>query len=370
MNKSVCKLKQMIPFICCVILMGCKTETPAPQEATYQVMTVKAAERTLQNLYSATIRGRQDIEIYPQVGGFLTKVCVQEGEQVKKGQTLFIIDQVGYQAALQTAQANVAAAQATLATAQLTYDSKQELFKQNVVSDFDLSTAKNTLLTAEAQLAQAKAQEVNASNNLSYTVVKSPVDGVVGTLPYRVGTLVSSAMPEPLTTVSDNSDMYVYFSLTENQLLNLIRQYGSKEEALKNMPEINLQLNDQSIYAEKGKIESISGVINRSTGTVSLRAIFPNPNELLHSGGTGNVILPSTQSGCIVIPQGAAFEIQDKSFVYKVVDGKAQSAVVRVSRVNGGKEYIVHEGLQEGDVIVAEGVGLLREGTPIKAKQN
>lgn len=211
MNRNVCKLKQMIVFICCVIMVSCKTEKPTIQEAGYQVMTVKPAARTLLNMYSATIRGRQDIEIYPQVGGFLTQLCVQEGEQVKKGQTLFIIDQVGYRAALQTAEANVAVAEAQLATAQLTYASKQELFKQNVVSEFDLSTAKNALLAAEAQLAQMKAQEVNARNNLSYTVVKSPVDGVVGTLPYRVGTLVGSAMSEPLTTVSDNSDMYVYF---------------------------------------------------------------------------------------------------------------------------------------------------------------
>lgn len=370
MKKSVCKLKQAVVFACCVILMGCKPEAPVMQEAGYRVMTVKPADRTLVDQYSATIRGRQDIDIYPQVGGFLTQVCVQEGEQVKKGQTLFVIDQVGYQAALQTAQANVAAAEATLATARLTYDSKQELFRQNVVSEFDLSTAKNTLLTAGAQLAQMKAQEVNARNNLSYTVVKSPVNGVVGTLPYRVGTLVSSAMPQPLTTVSDNSDMYVYFSMTENQMLGLIRKYGSKEAALKNMPGIGLELNDRSSYAEKGKIESISGVIDRSTGTVSLRAVFPNPAGLLHSGGTGNVLIPSVYAACMVIPQAAAFEIQDKAFVYKVVDGKAQAAPVRVTRVNGGQEYIVGEGLREGDVIVTEGVGLLREGTPIKAKQN
>lgn len=370
MKKRVCNVKQMIIFVCGLAVAGCKSEAPAMKETGYEVLTVQPTDRTLMSVYSATIRGRQDIEIFPQVGGFLTKVGVQEGEQVKRGQTLFIIDQVGYQAALQTAEANVAAAEASLATAQLTYDSKQELFRQNVVSSFDLNTAKNTLLAAKAQLAQMKALEVNARNNLSYTVVKSPADGVVGTLPYRVGTLVSSAMPEPLTTVSDNSAMYVYFSMTENQLLNLIRQYGSKEEALKNMPAIELQLNDKSIYVQKGKIETISGVINRSTGTVSLRAVFSNPAGLLHSGGTGNVLIPTVRNGCFVIPQSATFEIQDKVYVYKVVDGKAQSAPVSVTRVNGGKEYVVNEGLNEGDVIVNEGVGLLREGTPIQAKQN
>ena len=212
------KVKQAILFACCLAATGCKQAPQATVESGYKVITLAPTDRTLSSTYSATIRGRQDIEIYPQVSGTLTQVCVSEGERVKRGQSLFIIDQAPYEAALQTALANVEAAKASLATAQLTYDSKQELYKQNVVSAFDLSTAKNSLLAAQAQLAQMKAQEVNARNNLSYTLVKSPADGVVGTLPYRVGTLVSASLPEPLTTVSDNSDMYVYFSMTENQL--------------------------------------------------------------------------------------------------------------------------------------------------------
>ena len=303
-----------------------------------------------------------------QVSGTISQLCVNEGQKVAKGQTLFIIDQVPYKAALQTAEANVEAAKAGVATAQLTYDSKKELFARNVVSQFDLSTANNNLLTAKAQLAQAEAQRVNAANNLSYTVVKAPTDGVVGTLPYRVGALVSASISQPLTTVSDNSEMYVYFSMTENQLLSLTRQYGSMDEALKNMPEVELRLNDNSIYDEHGIIESISGVIDRSTGTVSLRAVFPNKEGLLHSGGAGNVIVPVQKTAALTIPQAATFEIQDKRYVYKVVDGKAQSSQVQVTRVNGGREFIVDEGLAPGDVIVAEGVGLLREGTPVKAK--
>lgn len=370
MKKEVFRLLQMAMAVCLLTVTGCKQAPPAMEDAGYKVITLAPADKLLTSTYSATIRGQQDVEIYPQVGGFLTQVCVKEGQRVKQGQTLFIIDQVGYKAALQTAQANVAAAEASLATAQLTYDSKQELYKQNVVSSFDLSTAKNTLLSAQAQLAQMKAQEVNARNNFSYTVVKSPVDGVVGTLPYRVGALVSASLPQPLTTVSDNADMYVYFSMTENQLLDIVRRYGSKDEALKSMPEIDLQLNDKSVYTHKGKIETISGVIDRNTGTVSLRAVFPNKEGLLNSGGSGNVLVPVEKKGSLVIPQTATFEIQDKVYVYKVADGKAQSAPVSVTRVNGGQEYIVNEGLSEGDVIVAEGVGLLREGTPIKIKQD
>ncbi|WP_148372761.1 efflux RND transporter periplasmic adaptor subunit [Bacteroides bouchesdurhonensis] len=368
MSKKVCKMKQALVLLCSLAAVGCKQAPPAQMETGYEVMTLSPADRMISSTYSATIRGRQDIDIYPQVSGTLTKVNVTEGQRVKKGQTLFIIDQVPYEAALQTALANVESAKASQATAKLTYESKEELHKGNVVSDFDLSTARNSLLAANAQLAQAKAQEVSARNNLSYTVVKSPADGVIGTLPYRVGALVSSNLAEPLTTVSDNSDMYVYFSMTEKQLLNLIRQYGSKEEALKNMPAIDLLLNDKSAYPQQGQIETISGVIDRSTGTVSLRAVFPNKDGLLHSGGTGNVVIPVHRTEALVIPQAATFEIQDKRYAYKVVDGKAQSSQIQVTRVNGGKEFIVDEGLASGDVIVKEGVGLLREGTPIKAK--
>ena len=352
------------------MLSACKESQRREGTAMYKTITVEPTNRTLKSGYTATLRGRQFVEVRPQVSGIITEIKINEGDAVHKGQTLFIIDQVPYKAALETAVANVESAKAGLATAQLTYDSKKELFAKKVVSEFDLRTAENSWLTAKAQLAQAKAQEVSARNDLSYTEVKSPSDGVIGTLPYRVGTLVSASLPQPLTTVSDNSDMYVYFSMTENQLLALTRQYGSKAEALKNMPEVELQLNDKSMYGEKGRIETISGVVDRNTGTASLRAVFPNKNGLLYSGTSGNVILPVTMKGSLVIPQATTFEIQDITYVYKVVDGKTQSAPVSVTRVNGGQEYIVNDGLKEGDVIVAEGVGLLREGTPIKVKQN
>ena len=348
--------------------VACGQAPTAMGPGEYAVMTIATTDREIPTNYSATIRGRQDIDIYPQVSGTIWQLCVNEGQNVSKGQTLFIIDQVPYKAALQTAEANVAAAEASVATAQLTYDSKKELFARKVVSQFDLSTAENNLLTAKAQLAQAEAQRVNAANNLSYTVVKAPSNGVVGTLPYRVGALVSASMPQPLTTVSDNSTMYVYFSMTENQLLSLTRRYGSIAETLKNMPDVQLQLNDGSMYDLSGRVESISGVIDTSTGSVSLRAAFPNPDGLLHSGGSGNVILTSTFKDCIVVPQAATFELQDKVYVYKLADGKAASAMIGVEKISDGKEYIVTSGLVPGDVIVAEGVGLMREGTPIRAK--
>ena len=353
---------------CFMAAVSCGQAPTAMGPAEYAVLTIATTDREIPINYSATIRGRQDIAIYPQVSGTIFELCVNEGQTVSKGQPLFIIDQVPYKAALQTAEANVAAAKAGVATAQLTYDSKKELYAKNVVSQYDLLTAENTLLTAKAQLAQAEAQRVNAANNLSYTVVKAPANGVVGTLPYRVGALVSASIPQPLTTVSDNSDVYVYFSMTENQLLNLTRQYGSIANTLKNMPDVRLVLNDGSVYDRTGRIESISGVIDTSTGSVQLRAVFPNADGLLHSGGSGSVIVPNIHKDCVVVPQVATFELQNKVYVYKVEDGKATSSMIDVEKINNGREYIVKSGLTPGDVIVAEGVGLLREGTPIVVK--
>ena len=353
--------------VCCAAAVGCVEAPVAAGPEHYAVQTVATSDREIPVYYSATVRGRQDIDIYPQISGTVSELCITEGQQVDEGQTLFIIDQVPYKAALQTAEANVAAAKAGVSTAKLVRDSKKQLFRRKVVSQFDLSSAQNQLLTAEAQLAQAEAQRVSAANNLSYTVVKAPSKGVVGTLPFRVGALVGPSAK--LTTVSDNSEMYIYFSMTENQLLNLTRRYGSTAATLQNMPDVQLQLSDGSLYDHSGRVESISGVIDASTGSVQLRAAFPNKNGLLHSGGSGNIILPSVYKDCIVIPQTATFEIQDKVYVYKVIDGKASSAMIDVEKVTNGREYIVRSGLEPGETIVAEGVGLLREGTPIVPKQ-
>ena len=361
------KWLRLIGIVGCTVWMAsCKQATDAGVKPSFAIMEVKAADKELSTSYSATIRGRQDIDIYPQVSGTIEKLCVTEGQTVRRGQLLFVIDQIPYRAALKTAVANVEAARAAMATAELTYNSNKELYAQKVVSEFSLKTAENTYLTAKAQLTQAEAQEVNARNNLSYTEVKSPSDGVVGALPYRVGALVGANLPYPLTTVSDNSDMYVYFSMTENQLLALTRQYGSMDEALKNMPEVELILNDNSVYNKKGVIESISGVIDRQTGTVMARVVFPNESRLLHSGASGTVVVPSIYKDCIAIPQGATVQIQDKVVVYKVVDGKAVSTLITVAGINDGREYVVLSGLQSGDEIISEGAGLVREGTQVK----
>ena len=349
-------------------LVSCGNVEQSGEQA-YPVMTVAADSVTIEESYSASIQGRQDIEIYPQVSGTIRRVCVKEGQKVRKGELLFVIDQVPYIAALRTATANVRAATAQVETARLDHDSKKELFRENVVSEYDLSTAKNALAVAEAGLEQAKAQETDARNNLSYTEVKSPSDGVVGTLPYRIGALVSPSMTSPMTTVSDNREMYVYFSMTENQLRSLLRQYGSPEEVISRMPAIRLRLNDGTLYENEGRVETISGVINRQTGTVSVRGVFPNEKSLLVSGGIGNVVIPRMERGAVVIPQSATYELQDKLFAYKVADGKAVATQLTVERIHDGKEYIVRDGLRAGDVIVCEGVGLVQDGMEITVRK-
>ena len=331
-------------------------------------MTLSPADRTLTREYTAVVEGRQSVEIRPQVSGTITEVCIDEGAKVSKGQPLFIIDQVPYQAALETAIANVKSAEAAVATARMTADSKQTLFDNKVVSAFDLQTAKNSLLEAEAALAQAKAQETSARNDLSYTVVKSPVDGVASMIPYRVGALVDASISTPLTTVSDDEEMYVYFSLTESQVLSLIREHGTLDKTLAQMPEVSLRLSDGQLYDHTGHIDAISGTISSGTGAVSLRATFPNPERMLRNGSSATLIFPYQRDSVLVVPQEATYEIQDKVFVYKVVDGKAASSQVTVFPVNDGKEYIVESGLKTGDVIVAEGAGLLQEGTLINEK--
>lgn len=348
------------------MLTACTQPAPTSQESGYKTMTVKKENRLLTNSYSAVVKGRQSVEIRPQVSGTITEICVKEGAKVHKGQVLFVIDQVPYKAALQTALANVKSAEAAVATARLTFDSKEELFKERVVSDFDRQTAQNSLLEAEASLAQAKANETNARNDLSYTVVRSPVDGVAGMSSYRVGALVNSSITTPLLTVSDDKEVYVYFSMTENQMLSLLRQYGSVDKALAGMPKVSLQLSDGVKYAHEGVIDAISGTIDTGTGAVSLRAVFPNPEGMLRNGSTATLVLPYTKENALVVPQEATFEIQDKVYVYKVNEsGKAESAQVTVFPLNNGQEYIVESGLQEGEVIVAEGAGLIQENTQI-----
>lgn len=332
------------------------------------VMTVEPTSQELNSAYPATIKGQQDIEIRARVSGYITKLCVDEGAVVHKGQPLFLIDAVPYQKAVQAAEAAVEVAKANVATTQLTVDSKTELHAQNIISDYDLQTAKNSLASAKAALAQAEAQLASACNDLSYTTITSPSDGVVGTIPFRVGSLVGTTTQEPLTVVSDINKMFVYFSMNEKQLLALTRQKdGSVNSMIGAMPEVQLQLADGTMYPAKGKIETLSGVIDLSTGAVQMRATFPNAQRLLRSGGTGTVLIPSVLDSALLIPQSATYEVQDKKFVYVLGDSsKVKNTEITVFPLDNGKQYVVTSGLKPGEQVVVEGVATLRDGMPIQ----
>lgn len=366
------KVKSILGIgLCCLALSACQqSRKPQEEGGKYPLLTLTPEDRQLSVKYSAVIEGKQDVEVRPQVSGTITQVLVEEGAHVHKGQVLFIIDQVPYRAALQKARAAVATAEANEATAKQTLDGKMSLYEDKVISDFELRTAQNEYKSAQAALLQAQAELTDAQNNLSYTEVKSPVDGYAGMTSYRIGALVSASMTDPLIRVSDNSEMYAYFSLSEKQVLTLTAQYGSLDQALASFPEVSLELNDGSTYAQKGKVDVISGIIDKTTGTVSLRAIFSNPDKRLMSGGSANIIVPYDRTQCIVIPQGGTYEIQNRIFAFKVIDGKAVSTPIEVFEINNGTEYIVEKGFQAGDVIVSEGAGLLKDGTIVSTPQD
>ena len=254
-----------------------------------------------------------------------------------------------------------------MATARMNYENETRLQEGHVVGDVSVQTMRNALLEAEAALAQAKAQEVNARNNLSYTEVRSPVSGVASMIPWHVGSLVSSSISEPLVTVADDSEVYVYFSISENQALDLISQYGSINAFISKAPAVSLRLNNGKDYGQKGHISAVSGTVDSQTGAVALRATFPNAGGLLHHGGSATVVVPTHRSQCIVIPQEATYELQNRMFVYRVVDGKTKATSVTLFPQNNGREYIVEEGINDGDTIIAGGAGLLKEGIVVKS---
>ena len=349
-----------------LLIASCGEDKKKTHEAAkYETLVVSEKDMTLDRQYSARMTGRQIVEVRPQVSGCIMRICINEGDAVRKGQTLFVIDQVPYRAALEVAVAARKSAEARLATARMNYENETKLQEGQVVSQVSVQTMRNALLEAESALAQAKAQEVNARNNLSYTEVKSPVSGVASMIPWHVGSLVSSNIAEPLVTVADDSEMYVYFSISENQSLDLIAQYGSIESFISKAPAVRLKLNNGQDYGQQGRISAVSGTVDAQTGAVTLRATFPNSGGLLHNGGSATVVVPTHRTNCIVIPQEATYELQNRMFVYRVVAGKTKATPIKLFQQNNGKEYIVEEGLSVGDTIIAEGAGLLKEGVEI-----
>ena len=322
------------------------------------VMTIEESDANLETAFPATLEGENDVEIRPQVTGFLTKVHVDDGQRVKKGQVLFTIDQVQLQAAVEQAQAAVKVAQANVNMAQTNADNNKILLDKNIISQSAYQTSVDGLNSAIAQLNQAQAALTSARKNLSYSTVTSPVSGIVGTIPYKEGTLVSPSTL--LTVVSDNSNMEASFSINEKYVLDLT-DGGRRtlKQAVDSLPEVTLQLATGSLYPLKGKVVSISGVIDPTTGSAQAKAVFPNPDGMLHSGNTGNILMPVVYNSTIRVPQNATYEVQDMRFVYVVGDSaKVHSRPITVASENDGKTFIVTSGLTPGETIVTEGVGV------------
>ena len=354
--------KILLVAACAAMLASCGKSGGRPNfgDNEYPVVEVGTSSAALQTTYPATIKGVQDVQISPKVGGFIVRINVKEGQTVSAGQVLFEIDNVTYQAQVRQAQAAVNTARTQVNTAQLTYENSKKLHENHVIGDYELQTSQNTFEQAKAGLAQAEAALANAKEALSFCYVKSPANGVVGTLPFKVGALVGAQ--NVLTTVSNNSTMEVYFSVNEKVALEM----SKTGNGLESMPAVKLQLADGTIYENEGKVTKMSGVIDAATGTVQLIAVFPNPNKLLKSGASGNIVIPSELNNAIVIPQSCVMEVQNKKFVYTLgSDKKVKYTEIKVAPQNDGNNYVVTDGLKVGDKYVTNGITKLNDGMEI-----
>jgi membrane fusion protein (multidrug efflux system) len=318
--------------------------------------------------YPATIQGQQVVEIRPKVDGYIDSIYVKEGATVKKGQLLFRIKNPQYEQDVVTAAAAIKSAVASVEAAKMEVEKVRPLVEKEIVSQYELESAQYTLDAREAALAQAKATLANANTNLSYTILRSPQDGVIGTIPYKIGALVNSTNTEPLTTLSNIGNVYAYYSLNEKQLLQFfeVTSGSTIQQRVEKLPPATLILADGTGYPEKGKIEMASGLINTETGSAIFKAIFPNPLGIIRSGASATVRIPTTIDSSLVIPQSATYELQDKRLAYVLSkDNKITNVAITTLPTDDGKFFIVRSGLKSGDKIVLEGLISLKENMTI-----
>jgi membrane fusion protein (multidrug efflux system) len=356
------KMKRMMTLAAvAATLVSCGGGGGRPQfgDNEFPVTAVGTSSADMQSTYPATIKGVQDVEIRPKATGFIMQINVKEGQTVGAGQVLFVIDNETATQQVRQAQAAVNTAQQQCNTAKLTYENSQKLHESRVIGDFELQTSQNSYEVAQAQLAQAQASLASAKEQLSYCYVKSPAAGVVGTLPYKKGALVSSQ--NVLTTVSNNSSMEVYFSVTEKAAMQL------QAAGLQTLPSVKLLLADGTTYGHEGKVTKMSGVIDQATGSVQLIALFQNPQRILKSGGAGTIVIPRQATDAIIVPQSCVSEVQNKKFIYLVGnDNKVKYSEIKVDAQNDGMNYIVTDGLKAGDKYVTNGITKLSDGMEIK----
>jgi membrane fusion protein (multidrug efflux system) len=339
---------------------------------TYKVLTLQPRQATLNTDYPASIQGLQNIEIRPKVDGFIENIYVDEGSVVRKGQLLFKIKAPQYEQDVRTAQAGIKTAEADVSTAKMQVDKVKPLVEKDIISHYELESDQYTLQSKQAALAQAKAALENARINLGYTTIYSPVNGVIGSLPFKLGSLVTSANTTPLTTVYNTATVYAYFAMNEKQLLDFTRDstVRSIKSKINSLPKVTLVLSDGNVYPYKGRVETINGLINTATGSANFRAAFPNPRGLIRSGSSATVRIPTIIKSAIVVPQNVTYELQDKRFVYLVDhQHKIKNIPVSVMDNAAGQFFVVTSGLQSGDQIVIESVANLRDGTEIKPNE-
>lgn len=340
----------------------------------YKVVQIHPQQATLNVDYPASIQGQQNIEIRPKVDGYVEKIFVDEGSIVTKGQLLFKINAPQYEQDVRTAEAGIKTAEADLSLAKMQVNKVKPLVEKDIISHYELESAEYTQQSKAAALAQAKAALVNAKVNLGYTTITSPVNGVIGALPYKLGSLVTGSTTDPLTTVYNTANVYVYFALNEKQLLDFSRDSSNRQTTFKDklskLPAVSLILPDGTTYEHTGKVETVNGLINTATGAANVRADFTNPRGLIRSGSSAVVRIPNVIKSAILVPQSATYELQDKRFVYAVDDqNKIKNVAVKVMDNTAGQFYVVTEGLKAGDKIVLESSGNLQDGTVIKPNE-
>lgn len=373
------KLKNLLPayilsiLVLPVLMYSCTTSSGSnqPEAASIpssEVVTISSASVTTQKEYTASIEGKSNIEIRPQVDGFLDKVLVDEGVYVAAGQPLFKINDQPYREQLNNALASQHAAEASIQNAKLEIDKLTPLVQNKVISDFQLKAANIAYLSAKASAEQAKATVASAQINMGYTLIKAPVSGYIGRLPKKQGSLVSRTDVQPLTELSDTHTVFAYFSLGETDFINFKAQYpgNTLEDKIKRLPAVSLVMADNTLYPQQGKIDMIDGQFDKNTGTITIRASFPNDRGLLRSGNTGKVRLGLDHANAILVPQSATIEMQDKTFVFAVDDSNKVSKQPISIIGKSGTDYLVKEGLKAGDRIVFSGLDHLQEGQVIK----
>jgi len=369
------RIIKSVIFITALFFVSCRNEKnsgPSPNSpGEYAVTTVSPETVTIHQDFPATIEGQQVIEIRPMISGYIQQIFVNEGDHVKKGQLLFRIRNPMYEQQVNTARASINRAQADVNNSAMEIEKVRPLVEKDIVSDYRLKSADLRLETSKAALEQAKAELANAEANLAYTNIRSPEDGIIGMIPFKTGALVSSNMQEPLTTLSNISNVFAYFSWNEKQLLDFLSHSPgvTLQEKIRNIPPATLILANSMEYPEKGKVVMASGLISTETGAATFKAIFPNKNGLIRSGSSANVRIPEVKDSIYVIPQSATYELQDKLFLYTVgEDNKVISKAFIAVPSDDGKHFLVTEGLAAGDRVVIEGINSLRDGTEIIPK--